>query len=156
MNEELGFEGRDRGIENDREEIGDRDREIEYRHRHIDIDIRHRKKKERRFYVPASFENTFNLLQTILKREHSNFSQWVRDNAESYVRLHEPGNPQQRLDMILRLGKAYHAPSRICGFKDCLRDSIAVGIFIQNGKEYGLCEKHLEEAKDCGGSWKFL
>lgn len=156
MNEELGFEGRDRGIENDREEIGDRDREIEYRHRHIDIDIRHRKKKERRFYVPASFENTFNLLQTILKREHSNFSQWVRDNAESYVRLHEPGNPQQRLDMILRLGKAYHAPSRICGFKDCLRDSVAVGVFIQNGKGYGLCKKHLQEAKDCGRSWKFL
>lgn len=138
---------------------GDRDREIEYRHRHIDIDIEtrdKRKSRERRFYIPASFENTFDLLQTILKREHSNFSQWVRDNAESYVRLHEPGNPQQRLDTILRLGKAYHAPSRICGFKDCLRDSVTVGVFVQNGKEYGLCHKHLAEAKDCPRSWKFL
>jgi len=141
------------------EECGTEDREIEYRHRHIDIDIERREKRksrERRFYIPSSFENTFDLLQTILKREGSNFSRWVRDNAESYVRLHEPGNPQQRLDTILRLGKAYHAPSRICGFKDCMRDSVTVGVFVQNGKEYGLCKKHLTEAKDCKGSWKFL
>src|SRR4030043_317351 len=146
MSEELGFTGRDRDIENDREERGERDREIEYRHRHIDIDIRHRKKKERRFYIPASFENTLDMLQNILKRENSNLSQWIRDNAESYVRVHEPGNPQQRLDTIMALGKAYHSPSKICGFKDCLRDVVKVGIFLQTKKEYGLCKKHLKEA----------
>ena len=142
MNEELGFSGRDR------------DREIEstytYMHTHT------KRKNHSTFYFPESFQNTFDLLHTILKREGSNFSQWTRDNAESYVRVHEPGNPQQRLDTILRLGKAYHAPSRICGFKDCMRDSVTVGVFLQNGKEYGLCKKHLQEAKDCGRSWKFL
>jgi hypothetical protein len=144
------------------EEIGDRDRDRErdYRHRHIDIDIEtrdKRKSRERRFYIPVSFENTFDLLQTILKREGSNFSRWVRDNAESYVRLHEPGNPQQRLDTILKLGKAYHAPSPICGFKDCMRDVVAVAIFLQTDKEYGLCEKHKKEAEELGRKvWRFL
>jgi hypothetical protein len=142
LNEELGFSGRDR------------DREIESTYTYIHTHTK--RKNHSTFYFPESFQNTFDLLHTILKREGSNFSQWTRDNAESYVRVHEPGNPQQRLDTILRLGKAYHAPSRICGFKDCMRDSVTVGVFLQNGKEYGLCKKHLQEAKDCGRSWKFL
>jgi hypothetical protein len=137
-------------------EIGDRDREIDYRHRHIDIDIRHRKKKERRFYVPATFENTFDMLQNILKREHSNFSQWVRDQTESYVRLHEPGNPQQRIDTILKIGKAYHAPGKICGFKDCMRDAIGVALFLPRNEEYGYCSKHLKHIKENCQVWKVL
>jgi hypothetical protein len=139
--------------------VDEEDGEAEYVYRHIDIDIsdKKRRKRERRFYVPASFEHTFDLLQTILKREGSSLSRWVRDNAESYVRLHEPGNPQQRLDVIMKLGKAYHAPKPICGFKDCFRDVAGVGVFVQNGKEYGLCERHLKEAKEQGPKvWRAL
>jgi hypothetical protein len=96
------------------------------------------------------------MLQTILKREHSNFSQWVRDQTESYVRLHEPGNPQQRIDIILKIGKAYHAPSKICGFKDCMRDAIGAAIFLPRNETYGYCHKHLKEIKENCQVWKVL
>jgi len=137
------------------EEIGDIDAEVSL----LGRPRQHSDEKHKRLvqvYVNRAGSLLYENLKAILKREKKSFSSWVLENAESYVRLHEPGNPQQRLDTILRLGKAYHAPSRICGFKDCLRDSVAVGVFIQNGKGYGLCKKHLQEAKDCGRSWKFL
>jgi hypothetical protein len=93
----------------------------------------------------------------LFKREGQSISQYFLDQLESYIRLHEPGNPQQRLDTILRLGKAYHAPSPICGFKDCMRDVVTVAIFVQNKKEYGLCEKHKKEAEELGRKvWRFL
>ena len=134
----------------------DRDREIGYGYRHIDIDIDRRKKKERRFYVPSSFECTFDMLQSILKREKSNFSKWVREQTESYVRLHEPGNPQQRLDTILKIGKAYHAPGRVCGFKDCMRDAIGVAVYIPRNEEYGYCAVHGKTIKDYADLWRVL
>ena len=137
------------------EEIGDIDAEVSL----LGRPRQHSDEKHKRLvqvYVNRAGSLLYENLKVILKREKKSFSSWVLENAESYVRLHEPGNPQQRLDMIMRLGKAYHAPSRICGFKDCMRDSVTVGVFLQNGKEYGLCKKHLQEAKDCGRSWKFL
>ena len=137
------------------EEIGDIDAEVSL----LGRPRQHSDEKHKRLvqvYVNRTSSLLYENLKSILKREKKSFSSWVLENAESYVRLHEPGNPQQRLDTILRLGKAYHAPSRVCGFKDCLRDAVAVGVFIQNGKEYGLCKKHLKEAKDCGKSWNFL
>lgn len=155
MSEEIGHSGRDRDRDIEREE-----------YRYIDIDIstqgrprQHSDEKHKRLvqvYVNRQGQLLYENLKEILKREKRSFSSWVMENVESYIRLHEPGNPQQRLDTILRLGKAYHAPSRVCGFKDCLRDAVAVGVFVQNGREYGLCPKHLKEAKDCKGSWKFL
>ncbi len=151
MNEELGFEGRDRDVEREERE---RDEREEYTYTYIRT--RTRTKRKLTLYIPEHSRLLVDNARTVLKREHKNLSNFLIEQLQSYYRLHEPGNPQQRLDTIMRLGKAYHAPSRICGFKDCLRDSIAVGIFIQNGKEYGLCKKHLQEAKDCGGSWKFL
>lgn len=67
-------------------------------------------------YVPENLIPTFRQLQDILKREGSSLSKWVRQNAISYVRLHEPGNPQQRIDVILKNGQAYKAlPLCSCG-----------------------------------------
>jgi len=54
--------------------------------------------KERRFYVPESFERIIEKMEKILKREGSNLSKWIRQNIEEYVRRHEPGNPQQRIE----------------------------------------------------------
>ena len=149
MSEELGFEGRDR----DREE-SERDEREEYTYTYIRT--RTRTTRKLTLYIPEASRLLVDNARGVLKREGKNLSNFLIDQLESYYRLHEPGNPQQRLDTILRLGKAYHAPSRICGFKDCMRDSVTVGVFLQNGKEYGLCEKHLAEAKDCPRSWKFL
>ena len=89
--------------------------DVDYRHRHIDIDIN---KKERRFYIPQYFQTKMILLEDILQREGISLSAWFRRQAEEYVRLHEPGNPQQRIDTIIKLGKAYRAvPLCECGVK---------------------------------------
>lgn len=73
-------------------------------------------RKERRFYIPNDFEITFQKLLGILKRENKSVSKWIRENAENYVRLHEPGNPQQTLTRILKHGSAYKAPLQCpCG-----------------------------------------
>jgi len=110
----------------------------------------------RRIYVPAEFEPTMETLKEILKREGRSISGWIRDNADQYVRLHEPGNPQQRLDTILKLGKAYHAPGPICGFKNCLRDGVAVGIFLPTKKPFHICSIHLTTAEADHRNWNIL
>jgi hypothetical protein len=115
-----------------------------------------KKQKVRRFYVPESWEETLDTLEEILKREGSNLSKWIRQNGDHYVRLHEPGNPQQRLDMILKLGKAYHAEGPICGFKDCLRDAVGVGLFIPEKRTVQMCPLHLGLVQEDHRNWKIL
>jgi len=46
------------------------------------------------FYVPDDFEITLKELKEILKREGKSFSEWIRENAETYVNMHRRGNPQ--------------------------------------------------------------
>jgi hypothetical protein len=79
------------------------------------------------------------------KREGKTMSQLIREFLEQYVQLHEPGNPQQRLDTIVRLGKKYVSP-KVCGFKNCMRDAVALGIY--KGQHYPLCENHLRLVSD--------
>ena len=123
---------------------------------HVHMVPNHKKTKVHRFYVPEASEDTIYDLKAILKREGSSLSKWIRDNAEHYVRLHEPGNPQQRLDTILKLGKAYHADGPICGFKDCLRNAIAVGVFLPDKKTLHLCTIHLRAVQDDHRNWNIL
>ena len=68
--------------------------------------------KQKRFYVPPEWEETLEKLDEILRREGKRtFSDWVREQISIYVRAHEPGNPQQRLDTVMRIGHAYRAES---------------------------------------------
>jgi len=108
------------------------------------------------YVKPETKQNMIPQLKRILKREGKSMSNWFGENVESYCRLHEPGNPQQRLDTILKLGKAYHAPSPVCGFKDCLRDVVAVGLYIPRREQYGLCAKHLRVAEENPKSWQII
>lgn len=81
--------------------------------------------KQKRFYVPPEWESILKELEEILDREHKSFSQWVRDLARSYVDLHRPGNPQQRLDTIMDLGKAYNCKIiRLCQHPVFLRQRV--------------------------------
>ena len=106
--------------------------------------------KQFRMYLKREDLETWKILKDIAKREGRSVAQVVREQVESYVRLHEPGNPQQRLDTVIRLGKKYVAP-KVCGFKDCLRDAVAIGVY--QGEEYALCKNHLNQI---GGlpNWK--
>jgi hypothetical protein len=143
----------------DREdESGERELESrEYRHRHIDIDIdidtdsrRRRKTKARRFYVPWQFEFDFQEMEKILAREGKTFSKWIREEVTHYVMLHGPGNPQQRIDTIMELGKPYVAGQ--CG--DC--NDKAIYQANLGTKKVFLCSFHFSRKKHKLTGWKEL
>ena len=53
-----------------------------------------------RLYYPEAFNNLIKKLKKIAKREGRSVSQlFVKDFAVHYVRIHEKGNPQTRLDV---------------------------------------------------------
>jgi hypothetical protein len=80
-------------------------------------------------------------LKQILYREGRKLSQWVREEAEHYVMLHEPGNPQQKLTTVLALGHPYRAEScSQCGGKPYAR-AVKSGITILLCKEHFFKEK---------------
>jgi hypothetical protein len=138
------------------EERGEK-REERYTYTYIRTRIRQGKFSKVTLYVPVAKQRLVSNIKDILKREGSSVSRFMIEKFEEYYRLHEPGNPQQRLDTIMKLGKAYHAPKPICGFKHCLRDIVGVGVYLPNGKEYGLCTIHLDEAKELGPKvWRIL
>lgn len=118
--------------------------------------IHHKKKKTKvhRFYVPEFFQPTISILKEILEREGRSLSEWIRENAEHYVRLHEPGNPQTRIDVIMETGKAYHADGPICGVKDCFRTAVGSGIFLPQNKNYDLCLIHFQEFQMDSRNWR--
>ena len=132
-------------------------REGQYEYTHTSIRTRNNKYPKLQLYVPAAKQPLVRDVKGILAREGSSLSKFIIEKFEEYYRLHEPGNPQQRLDTIMKLGKAYHAPKPICGFKHCFRDVVGVGVYVPNGKEYGLCTTHLDEAKELGPKvWRIL
>jgi len=87
-------------------------REEEYTYTYIRIPPT---KTKHTFYTPKNLGITFQKLEEILKREGSCLSHWIQTNAVDYVRLHEPGNPQQRIDTIIHNGHPYHART----YRDC-------------------------------------
>ena len=129
------------------------DRGYVYRHIDIDIDYSHKKKKkprERRFYVPDVFEFDFKKMEKILAREGKSLSQWIREQVCSYVRLHEPGNPQQSLDTIFELGRAYRANECLeCGKKPFVLASVGK-------KSKLLCKLHFEKFRPRLTNWRYL
>jgi len=96
--------------------------------------------KERRFYCPPQWEKILDELEKILKREGKSLSSWIRENAVSYVELHRPGNPQQRLDIISEVGHAYRAESCcICA------KTAEVQAFTKRGLNLLYCRECYEE-----------
>jgi len=104
--------------------------------------------KQRKVYTNSEREITFQKLDQILEREGKNFSKWVFEQALPYVRLHEPGNPQQRLDVLSKLGKPYKAKSCLeCGAKPFV-------IAVKDDKRFYLCKEHFERLKIRLDGWK--
>ena len=96
--------------------------------------------KERRFYVPESFQRILEKMEEILKREGTSLSKWIRQTIAEYVRTHEPGNPQQRMDRYKDLdAKPYIAPKG-CGF--CHEAATGVLRFKPTDSLVPLCEEH--------------
>lgn len=99
-------------------------------------------------YVPPAKKKMLTEVRVMLEREGSSLSKFLVEKAEEYHRLHDPGNPQQLLPVILKLGKAYIAPGPLCEVRDCFRkvampllktlktEKIVVGMCDLHGKMY--------------------
>ena len=107
----------------------------------------------RNFYVNEDFIPFYEKYIEIMKRENSSVSEGIRDLIKSYVRLHEPGNPQQRLDVILIDKKAYRAPV-FCGFRGCNGEADGYGVYVPSGQRLPLCGVHYRFACESSALWK--
>lgn len=102
----------------------------------------------REFYIPSNYEQTFIELAKILKRENKSLSEWIRAHAVSYVNLHCPGNPQQRMDVILKHGRPYRA-KLVCGCgQKATREAT-----LTSGEKVLCCSLHLPNSVQ---HWKEL
>jgi len=97
-------------------------------------------------YVPPQKKTVYQKLREILKREGRSISNFFLEQAETYVRLHEPGNPQQTLPEIMKRKKAYVAPKK-CGFINCERECAAVAVH-ESGYEMPVCSYHMHALSD--------
>lgn len=95
----------------------------------------------RNFYVDELFitEKTWEKLADIAKREGSSRSAIVRRLVKDYVRAHAPGNPQQRLDRIIKTGRPYRWDPKMCGF--CTSHARFIAEHMKGAKRYA-CERH--------------
>jgi len=57
-----------------------------------------KKNPEKTFYVPHDFQQDFETLLNILKREGKSLSEWMREKAREYNNQHREGNWQLRID----------------------------------------------------------
>jgi hypothetical protein len=94
------------------------------------------------FYVSVEFkEKVWPEFKTICAREESSASEKLRDMIDEYVRLHAAGNPQSRLDVIMKLDKPYRAG--VC--LDC-GDKAKYETWI-NGVKVFLCALHFNKRR---------
>jgi len=93
-------------------------------------------------YVPPEKKRIYEKLKHILRREGRTVSRWFLEQAEIYVRLHEPGNPQQVLNHFFENDKPYRAP-KICGFRSCGKPCVAIAVH-DSGFEMPVCAYHIK------------
>lgn len=105
-------------------------------------------------YVPEDKETMVLKAQDITHREGRSLSQLFIEFCEKYVREHEPGNPQTRIDKILKWGAPLTDKPKcaFCGEPATTRISI-----VRDMKHYDevftcLLHKHLARPKP-GFSW---
>ena len=94
------------------------------------------------FYVPLEKKRILEKLKEILKREGKSVSQFILEQIEAYVMLHEPGNPQQLLERYVTHSEPYVAPTK-CGFRSCNEPCVAIAVHKKTGYELPVCKFHL-------------
>lgn len=116
----------------------------EYRHRHMPIGISNKTPKafpnQVKLYIPEYASHTFLKLREILRREGTSISKWFRKEAEAYVNLHWPGNPQRPLTVFTEPQEP-----AICETRSCDRNA-AFEVHFSN-KTKKLCALCLAEVK---------
>jgi hypothetical protein len=93
-------------------------------------------KDKLQIYVKPENKEVVAKTKIMLKREGSTLSKFITEKILEYYRTHEPGNPQQRLDTIAKIGHAFRADScQFCGLKP-------VHYGLKNGVWLGFCSGH--------------
>jgi hypothetical protein len=106
-------------------------------------------------YVADKYDAVVKKAKEVFKREGSSMSDFLMQELDQYVRLHEPGNPQQRMDVIIETGHTYTAPL-ICG--RCKKENVPVlyeAVFT-SGLKLKECKTCFEAAKEHGLVKKFI
>jgi hypothetical protein len=52
--------------------------------------------------------------------------------------------------VILKIGKGYNSPCKICGFRDCMHDAVGVAVYLPLNEEFGYrkLRRRASEARD--------
>ena len=104
----------------------------------------------RSIYVPDELQSVWTAYQEIVKREGKTVSEAIVEYVCEYTRMHAPGNPQQRLDTIMDLGRAYRSDQ--CNM--CERKPVFKAFLGK--KSVLLCEEHFEQKRGWFMGWKKL
>ncbi len=102
------------------------------------------------FYGTDDFKIVWKKFKVIAKRENSSASAKIREYVEGYVKLHDEGNPQLRIDVTLDLEKPYRANRCL----DCKKKPRFEGIL--RGHKVRLCQDDLEKRKKELTGWREL
>jgi len=99
------------------------------------------------FYIYPNEEELFKKLKEIANREGRSVTEILKEMAREYVRRHEPGNPQLRLDKILA-GEPRPGMSPRCRFCDRLASYVQYWVRNRNWTEQvPVCDVHRKRAR---------
>ena len=103
------------------------------------------------FYFPKASEHLFRKFKEIADREGRSMSEILEELVRDYVRIHEPGNPQTRLDVILGITKDPVPRCSECG-------DPAERVYRLRGLSVFRCKEHRMKASRVTGpiGWKEL
>lgn len=94
----------------------------------------------------------------IMEREREgklSFNQLVRDALSEYVVRHGPGNNSFTLD---KFGITWTKAQSVnkCGFNNCDKQTVGVGLFVPKNQTFGLCRDHFYAAQNNPKIWSGL
>ena len=103
------------------------------------------------FYFPKDSEHLFRRFKEIADREGRSMSEILEGLVREYVRIHEPGNPQKRLDMIFWGENGSVPRCSECG-------DPADRVYRVKGQAFFRCKMHRVRASRSTGriSWRDL
>ncbi|MFA5365391.1 MAG: hypothetical protein WC325_09460 [Candidatus Bathyarchaeia archaeon] len=91
----------------------------------------------------------------IMKRENWSFDVYIKNAIKEYNLRHGQGNNSFQLDTFgVTWTKAVAVDK--CGFKNCGKTAIGVGLFIPRKQTFGLCAEHFVSAKANPHVWADL
>lgn len=100
-------------------------------------------------------EQILNIANFIMKREGWSFDIYIKNAMKEYNVRHGQGNNSFQLDTFgFTWTKAVSMNK--CGFKNCDKAAVGVGLFKPKNQTFGLCAEHFTSAKENPHIWTNL